>query len=96
MVAEYVDAAAKVVPEGDQTRPVTVYCAGTLDAKAESETGVAPVTGATRPVTPADVIAVAAGADVAGKVTVKVSVLPEPVPDTIPALAVPALTVGVI
>jgi len=93
-VAVYCPDAAKLVAEGDQIRLVTVYWAGLFDARAERETGAAPVTGATKPVTPTDVIG--AGATAAGKLTVNVSVLPGPFPDTIPMPAVPASTVGVI
>jgi hypothetical protein len=41
------------------------------------------------------VIAVGVAAAVVGNVTVKVSVLPVPDPETAPAAAVPVLTVGV-
>ena len=93
-VAVYCPDAAKVVAEGDQIRRVTVYWVGSLDARAERETGAAPATGTTNPVTPTDVIG--AGATAAGKLTVNVSVLPGPFPDTMPTPAVPASTVGVI
>ena len=57
--------------------------------------GVAPVTGATNPVTVADVIDIDGGTEVVGYITTNVRVFPEPVPDTMPTLAVPASTVGV-
>ena len=59
-VAVYCPDAAKLVAEGDQIRLVTVYWAGLFDARAERETGAAPATGTTKPVTPTDVIALGA------------------------------------
>jgi len=94
-VAVYSFDAAKLVAEGDQIRLVTVYWAGSFDARAERETGVAPATGASNPITPADVIAVVAGTTAGGKLTANVNVLPGPFPDTMPVPTVPVSTIGV-
>jgi len=93
--AVYDEDAANALAAGVHTMLVTVYCDGAPGASKVSDSGAAPVTGATNPETPAEVIAVAAGTAVVGEVMVKVSVLPVPVPDTIPSPAVPAFTVGV-
>ena len=66
-MAVYCPESAKVVAEGDQIRLVTVYCAGLFGTSAESETGTPPVTGATNPFIPADVMGIVDGATAAGK-----------------------------